>query len=215
MDQTQPIETFTAFAGHRCLASGALEEVLLEAKKYVDRTESDPRAAPLLVFEDRTGSPVDFDLHGTPAEALERLAFHPLFASREAAEAKRTGPGRPKLGVISREVSLLPRHWDWLEQQRGGISVTLRALVEEARKRGQNTQLARKAREAAGKFMWTIAGDLPNFEEAARALYAKDEKRLEQLIRRWPKGIKEHVERLVGEAARLEALAALDAHMSP
>jgi hypothetical protein len=202
--------TFTVFAGHRCLATGPLEEAVLAAKAHFDRSLDDPKAEPALVFEDRTGHQIDFDLRGTPRETVARLAEHPHFAASAAAR-KPAGPGRPKLGVVSREVSLLPRHWDWLEEQRGGISVTLRALVEEASKRGQHKQLARKARDAAGKFMWTVAGNLPDFEEASRALYAMDLARLKGLLRGWPKDVKKHVERLVAEAARLDALATLEA----
>ncbi|MBN9159790.1 MAG: hypothetical protein BGO98_23130 [Myxococcales bacterium 68-20] len=196
--------TFTAFAGHRTIASGDIRETLLRTKECLDRGET----APVLIFEDQTGNQVDFDLRGTPEEALERLAAHPLFAGEQ--EPKRTGPGRPKLGVVSREVSLLPRHWEWLEAQRGGISVALRALVEEARKRGQSRQLARQAREAAGKFMWTMAGNLPDFEEASRALYAKEDGRLRSLTASWPKDIAKHLTRLVTEAARLEEQATLE-----
>lgn len=199
----RPMEpNFTAFAGHRCLASGSLEAVVRAAKAYADRTERDSHAEPLLVFEDRTGNQVDFDLRGTPDEAVRRLEEHPLFA--RTAEPKRTGPGRPKLGVVAREVTLLPRHWAWLEAQRGGASAALRTLVEEATKRDQRPTLARKAREAAGKLMWTLAGNLPRFEEASRALWAKDDARLASQMRGWPKDVRTHVERLVAEASRLE-----------
>lgn len=200
---------FTAFAGHVCLASGLIMEVILAVKAYEDRTRDDPKAAQALVYEDATGNQVDFDLRGTPREAVARLAEHPLFARPER---KHAGPGRPKLGVVSREVSLLPRHWEWLEDQRGGISVSMRALVEEAMKRGQYKHLARKARDAAGKLAWGVAGNLPGFEEASRALYALDRKQLAGLVRGWPKDVKKHVLRLVDEAVRLEAMAALEAH---
>jgi uncharacterized protein len=192
--------TFTAFAGQRQIASGTVRETVLQTKDWLDREGG--AGDPLLVFEDQTGNQIDFDLRGTPEEALERLSSHPLFA--DIAEPGPRRPGRPKLGVVSREVSLLPRHWEWLEAQRGGISVALRSLVDEARKRGQSRQLARKAREAAGKFMWTMAGNLPDFEEASRALYAEDDARLRSLTATWPKDIKKHVARLVAEAARLE-----------
>jgi hypothetical protein len=192
--------TFTAFAGHAQIASGDIRETLRGTKIWLDRTPDDT----VLVFDDQTGDQIDFDLHGTLDEALERLAHHPMFADEAP---RRAGPGRPKLGVVSREVSLLPRHWAWLEEQRGGISVALRALVEEARRRGKERGLARKAREAAGKVMWTLAGNLPDFEEASRALYAKDDARLAQLAASWPVDVARHVERLVAEARRLEALA--------
>ncbi len=194
--------TFTAFAGQRKIGSGEIRETLRGAKVWVDAHGED---APVLVFEDRTGDQIDFDLRGTLEDALERLATHPHFAAELG--AKRTGPGRPKLGVVSREVSLLPRHWEWLESQRGGISVALRALVDEARKRGQSRQLARKTREAVGKFMWTMAGNLPDFEEASRALYARDDRKLRSLTKRWPKDIADHVARLTADAARLDELA--------
>jgi hypothetical protein len=148
-----------------------------------------------LIFEDQTGRQVDFDFRGTSDEVLERVT----------AVGTRTGPGRPKLGVISREVSLLPRHWDWLEQQPQGISGALRRLVDEARKREPGKERARLAREAASKFMWAMAGNLPGFEEASRALFAKDQERLEQLIRNWPEDIRRHLLRLVQESVRLES----------
>jgi hypothetical protein len=200
---------FTAFVGERNIASGPIRETLLELKKWLDRHGE---REPALVFEDETGNQVDFDLRGTAEETLERLASHPLFAAAGAPETEpRRGPGRPKLGVISREVSLLPRHWEWLEMQRGGISVALRGLVDEARKRGQSRQLARKAREAAGKFMWTMGGNLPDFEEASRALYAKDDGQVRSFTAAWPKDVRKHVARLVAEARRLEELAEIEA----
>jgi len=193
-------KTYTAFAGQRLIASGNLKTTVLGAKEFQDGGEN----ALILVFEDQSGGQIDFDLRGTPDEVLARLSSHPWFASSDAQTQVRTGPGRPKLGVQCREVSLLPRHWEWLEQQPGGISVALRKLVEESRKGGQGLHLARVAREAAGKFMWAMTGNLPNFEEASRVLYAKDYRGLEPLIRDWPEDIRKHVERLVAEAARLE-----------
>jgi len=127
MDTALPetTRTFTAFVGHRCVACGTITEVLTELVSI------DPEG--LLVFEDQTGNQIDFDLRGSAEDAIARLPDHPLFA---ADFAKKAGPGRPRLGVVAREVTLLPRHWDWLEGQRGGISVALRALVEDAIKRG-------------------------------------------------------------------------------
>jgi hypothetical protein len=192
--------TYTAFAGNRLIASGDLKTMVLQAKEHLGRGEVDG----LLIFEDQTGVQIDFDLRGTPDEALGRLSTHPRFASSEATAKVRSGPGRPKLGVVSREVSLLPRHWTWLDQQSGGVSGALRRLVDEAGKHGQSKERARIAREAASKFMWVMAGNLPNFEEASRALFAKDQERFDVLIRDWPEDIYKHIERLVGEATRLE-----------
>jgi hypothetical protein len=108
----------------------------------------------------------------------------------------RSGPGRPKLGVVSREVSLLPRHWEWLEQQPNGISAALRRLVDEARKANAAKDRVRAATEAAGRFMTVVAGNLPGFEEALRALYAHNEARFEEEIHDWPNDVREHARRL-------------------
>lgn len=192
---------FSAFAGHRCVVSGDVLATIAGVMRYLGKHEGES----VLIFEDGSGRQIDFDLRGTVEEAIARLAEHPAFAPPKD-EGPR-GPGRPKLGVVSREVSLLPRHWEWLEAEPGGASGALRRLVDEARKRGQGKQIARAAREAAGKAMWSLAGDLPNFEEASRALYARDQEKLAALIKKWPKDVKAYVERLVAEAVRLEAAA--------
>jgi uncharacterized protein len=174
--------SYAAFVGTRLVASGELALVLRAAKERVDRGKADG----LLVFEDRTGKQLDFDFSGTADEVVERAIPLPAPAGR----------GRPKLGVTSREVSLLPRHWEWLEEQPNGISAALRRLVDEARKREPDEQRARLARVAAHAFMTTMAGDQPGFEEALRALYAKDHERFEQKIRKWPGDVRRHAERL-------------------
>ena len=196
--------TYTVFAGDRLIVSAGLRTIILRTKECLDRGE----AGPILIFEDQTGEQIDFDFRGTPDEVLTRLSSHPLLAPGDTPGKSRTGPGRPKLGVVCREVSLLPRHWDWLDQQPGGVSGALRKLVEEARKSGRGRELARMARDAAGKFMSVMAGNLPGFEEASRALYAKNQERLEGLIREWPEDIRKHVEGLVKEFLRLENEAA-------
>jgi hypothetical protein len=177
-------QTYTAFAGQRLIVSADLKTMLLRSKEHLDAGGSDP----VLVFEDQTGRQVDFDFLGTPDEVLRRAT----------GVTERPGPGRPKLGVVSREVTLLPRHWEWLERQPQGASAALRRLVDEARKREPDKQRARLARDAAAKFMWAMAGDLPGFEEASRALFAGDRERFEQLIRDWPEDIRGHLVRLVG-----------------
>ena len=178
--------SYSAFSGVRLIAFGVLADVLGAAKAYVDTTE-DPQ---LLIFEDRTGRQVDFDFRGSLEEVLARALPRP----------ERTGPGRPKLGVVSREVSLLPRHWDWLESQPQGISAGLRRLVEEARKRNPGEERARKGREALNKFITAIAGNLPNFEEATRALFAPDNARFEELIADWPEDIRAHSLRVLEDS---------------
>jgi len=183
--------TYTAFLGSRRIVSGDLKTMLLQTKAEIDCGPSEP----ILIFEDQTGHQVDFNFEGSPEEVVERAL----------PSKARPGPGRPKLGVVSREVSLLPRHWQWLEQQPQGSSAALRRLVDEARKREPGKERARRARDAASKFMWVMAGNLPNFEEASRALFASDRPRLDDLVREWPADIRSHVLRLVGEADRFES----------
>ena len=181
--------TYTTFSGHRQIASGGLKEMLIRTKDHLDGG-----GGQVLIFEDHTGRQVDFDFRGSPDEVVARVA----------PDARRAGPGRPKLGVVSREVSLLPRHWEWLEQQPNGISAALRRLVDHARKREPDKERARLAREAASRFMWGMAGDLPHFEEASRALFARNEARLEDLVRDWPQDVRAHVLQLAGAAERFE-----------
>ena len=180
----EEVKTYSAFAGDKLVAAGELKVMLAAAKAHLDETGA---LHGLLIFEDRSGRLVDFDFRGTVEQVLERAA------------PERAGPGRPKLGVVSREVSLLPSHWEWLEEQPNGISAALRRLVDEAKKRDPAEQHARRTRDAISRFMSAMAGNRPNFEDASRALYAKDHERLEQLIRKWPKDIRNHVMRLLEE----------------
>ena len=197
-------KTYTAFAGHGKIASGDLHTTLLATKAHIDRGGSEP----VLVFDDETGKQIDFNFQGTPEEVLAHLASHPLFAGEaDTAAATRTGPGRPKLGVVCREVSLLPRHWEWLDEQPGSVSVTLRGLVEEARKSGRGQTPGALVRAAAGKFMWNIAGNLAGFEEASRFLCAGDTERFNAIISAWPEDIRLHLQHLVEKAADLDSRA--------
>lgn len=185
--------TYTTFAGNLLVVSGDLETMLLRTKERLDAGEAEP----VLIFDDQTGRQIDFDFRGTPDEVLARVSSHPLFATPEEALPSRKGPGRPYLGVVGGEVSLLPRHWDWLNQQRGGASATLRRLVDEERKRTATQERFRNAWEAAGKFMWVMAGNLPNFEEASRALYTHDTECLTSLTQDWPTDVRNHLLRFV------------------
>ena len=182
--------SYTAFVGERRLASGPLPALLPRAKAW----HEGEHAESLLFFDDETGRQVDFDLSGSLEEVLARVA-------PAATPAK---PGRPRLGVTGREVSLLPRHWEWLEAQPNGISAALRRLVDEARQHEPNKQRARALREAANRFMTAMAGDRPHYEEASRALFAGDAASFTKLSRAWPADIKKHLLRWVREAEQLE-----------
>jgi uncharacterized protein len=179
-----PTASYTAFLGATLLATGPLDRVLPAAKPSFDL---DP-GAPILMFEDSTGRQVDFDLRGSVADVLAR-----------ALPPKRTGPGRPRLGVVAREVSLLPRHWEWLEQQPNGASAALRRLVDEARKADPEEERTRSAIAAASRFLSSMAGNLPGYEEATRALFARDRARFEELTQAWPEDIGTHARRLIAD----------------
>ncbi len=185
-------KTYSAFAGTRRVATGELETMLRGAKRHVDAGDG----SPLIIFEDQTGLQVDFDFRGPIDDVLARLSTHPLFAARAPSPPERRGPGRPRLGVVGREVTLLPRHWEWLERQPGGISVALRKLVDQARHAAQEGDRRRQAREATGRFLWALCGNLPHFEEVTRALDQDDLPRIQQLIAEWPEDTRTHVARL-------------------
>jgi hypothetical protein len=171
-----------AFEGVRQIAAGALADVAAKAKAALGRGGD----GPIFIFDAVTSEPIDLDLRGTLSDAFKWLP-----ATGAASEPAR-GPGRPKLGVVAREVTLLPRHWDWLSSQPGGASVALRRLVEDARQINADKDQQRAAQEATYRFMSAMSGDRENFEEAARALFARDASRFERLIAKWPKDIRKH-----------------------
>jgi hypothetical protein len=214
-----PSRTITAFQGHRRIAGGPLPDVLpaIEAAWRRDRR------APLLVFDNITSQLVELDL--TSGQAHDREALQPQrqgnSAGRSAKGAAREpqhqaargeepqkpsvpvvarGVGRPRLGVMAREVTLLPRHWEWLNRQPGGASVTLRKLVEEARRSGAGRDRVREAQEVTYRFLLAIAGNLPGYEEAMRALFASRRERFEELLAAWPPDIRDHASRLAASA---------------
>lgn len=177
--------TYTAFRNNALLAAGPLDTVIRALKTAFDQG-FDPM---VLVFEDQTGAQIDFDLRGSLSDVLD--------LARPVREPGK--PGRPKLGVVSREISLLPRHWEWLESQPSGASAAVRRLMDEARKRDPDKQRALAARAAAARFMSAIAGNMPQYEDAARALYAADQPRFEQLIREWPADVQNYLRDMATE----------------
>ncbi|MCY1215410.1 hypothetical protein D9M72_272530 [compost metagenome] len=183
----------TAFAGHRMLAAGALADVALAVKRAMAAGDD----AAILVFDDLSGKQVDLDLSGDDASIAERhrpraeaAPSKPATGVDAADEAQPRGRGRPRLGVVAREVTLLPRHWDWLGAQPGGASVALRKLVEQARRDNEARDRRRDRQEAAYRFMSSMAGNLPGFEEATRALYAEDRERFARHVADWPQDVR-------------------------
>jgi uncharacterized protein len=185
--------TFTAFHGQRRLASGSLGEVAL-AVKHADGGAAEP----ILIFSDTTGRAIDLDLRGGDDDVLARLPVTTLPGQtpEHSTPDEPRGRGRPKLGVIAREVTLLPRHWDWLSAQPGGASVALRKLVESARRANGDRDRRRAARDASYHFMSAMAGNLPHFEEASRLLFADDSRDFSGRIANWPTDIRDHIVKL-------------------
>lgn len=187
MDAAPPPRAI-AFEGNRLIGVAPIGPLALKIKRVVERG---PRG-PVQVFDHHTSQPIELDLSGSDADLLDRLAVPPT----------RRHPGRPKLGVVAREVTLLPRHWDWLARQRGGASVTLRTLVDEARRTGVEADRVHEAQEAAYRFLVAMAGDRPGFEEAARALFAGKQARFNRQVARWPASIQAHAKALAAKAIR-------------
>jgi hypothetical protein len=170
------MSTVTAFLEDRVIARGACDEVLRQVEELCSAADQ----AAIRAYDEETGRVVDLDYR---------------HAGASAAPAAPRGRGRPRLGVVAREVTLLPRHWDWLARQRGGASAALRRLVDEAAKAPPG--LAER-RDAAYRFMADRCGDRPGYEEALRALYRGDRPRLATLIAPWPENVRAFIFRLLG-----------------
>ena len=186
------------------MGAGGLIEVARAAKRCLDLG----MPGPLLLFDAVTSQPLELDLRGSLDELLARLTVvladpaPPTNGSGPAStslpDVVRPGPGRPRLGVVAREITLLPRHWEWLSEQRGGASVTIRRLVEEARNASTESDRRRRAQESAYRFMSSMLGNQPGFEEATRALFAGDAKKFAESAREWPTDLREHAVQLAG-----------------
>lgn len=186
------IANYTAFEGEYLLAAGSQLDVALSAKAALKREKT---SQPVLIFDNRTGRQVDFDLRGTEEEIAARLG-----PSKSAHPVTKRTPGRPKLGVVAREITLLPRHWEWLAGQPGGASVTLRKLVDAARKHDGSSVSVRAAQQSADRFMSAMLGNQPGYEDAARALYAGERARFLDLSEPWPADLRDHARRLAEPA---------------
>lgn len=187
---------YIAFEGSRRIAEGSLVEVVTAARPAVAR-----RRATTLIFDAETAEQVEIDFRGSLDAVLARLATavapgdHDGAPAPEVAQAEGEavrGRGRPRLGVVAREVTLLPRHWEWLHRQPGGASAALRRLVDAARKAHDGQDRVRRHREAVYRFTQAMAGDAPGFEEATRALFAGDRARFEQHTAAWPPDVRSH-----------------------
>lgn len=188
---------YVAFEEDRCIAFGDLRDVARAAKEALDRRKD----ASILVFDERSG-PIEIDFRGSLDDVLARLPQLPggAVAAEDTAILTPRGPGRPKLGVVAREITLLPRHWEWLAQQSGGASVALRRLVDEARRANRDKDRTRQAQEAAYRFIAAMGENKPHYEEVARALFAGDAERFETWTAAWPADVRDHARRLAAAA---------------
>lgn len=175
---------YTVFEGHSLIFHGPLSDVVMKVKQRMGKSDH----SSILIFSDSTGKILDFNFQGSEKDVVKRLEIY----THDFQPQDQSGPGRPKLGVVSREISLLPRHWEWLATQPGGASATLRKLVEDAKKKTEGTLSIKQIQERAYKFMSVLAGDLPNYEEALRALYKRDKRGFLEHSAQWPKDVRRH-----------------------
>jgi len=190
--------SWIAFSKGRCVVLGGPREVVTEVKQFIDSHKNDV----VIVLDARTSETVEVDLRGSLSTILKRVPSAPVQSTEVdgGGLAQERTVGRPKLGVTAREVTLLPRHWEWLGTQPGGASTTLRKLVEQALRSGKELDRLRQAQDAAYRFMNVMAGDYPGFEEATRALFASDMERLQQFASKWPRDVRNHALLLAGKA---------------
>jgi len=187
-----------SFVGPKLIAEGELLDVALASKTAADSGPTEP----LLIF-DEDSQLVEIDFRGTADAVADRIRHGQkeyTDSIEQTADAdgsdQKQKPGRPKLGVVAREVTLLPRHWDWLNVQPGGASVTLRKLIDSARKENADGNSLKKKQEIAYRFMSAMAGNEPGFEPATRALFALDAKNFESAMATWPTDVKSHTQKL-------------------
>jgi hypothetical protein len=190
----------SAFVGTTRIAAGDLRQVAVKAKTVLDREQW----AQVLIFDDVTSCLIDVDWSGTVEDVLQRVgnmrAVPPQSETATEGDGDTRRPGRPKLGVVAREVTLLPRHWEWLASQPGGASVALRKLVEQAKIANQGKDRQRRAQEAAYRFLSAMAGNEPGFEEATRALFGNKPDRFADTVEPWPIDIRDYAKRLAATA---------------
>lgn len=195
-------QTLTVFNQQKCIVQGSLSEVIETL------LSQEAASTPNLIFNDDDGKVIEIDLRGTAKEIYERVIItYPNFKnSAESSQIKQNetsdeeiparGRGRPKLGVVAKEITLLPRHWEWLAEQPSGASATLRRLVEEAKKKNTTHDAQKKTQERTYRFMHAVAGNLPLYEEALRALFANDQSTLIICTKDWPIDIQEYIKKL-------------------
>lgn len=180
---------YVVFQGTRLIARGnMLETALAVYNAYKDKT-----SAPVVALDSVTSELAEPDLRGGEDGIRARYGV-------EADLHETKTRGRPKLGVTAREVTLLPRHWEWLESNHSGASAKLRELVETAMRASAGKDRQSHAVESLERFTNALAGDLPNAEEVSRAFYKGRMKDVIKLTADWPSDLLEHYIKLVERA---------------
>jgi hypothetical protein len=182
---------YTIFEGFNAVGRGTHSEV----RQAVRALKAERETATFLVFNDETGESLDQD--------FERVETAHLLQARVTEAAPRK-VGRPRLGVVAREITLLPRHWEWLEAQQGGASVALRKLVEIARKQQEPEDRIRHAISVTFKFLNVMGGRMPGFEDVNRALFQRDWARFDALVAAYPRDVAGYLA-MLSKPARLES----------
>ncbi len=195
----KPSQSYTLFRNNTLVANGDMADIKASILAVNERFPE----GTYLCFNDLTGEYVDVDFHTEKStkplkKQTELKRGRPSFLKAPRAKTKKAG--RPSLGVVAREVTLLPRHWKWLNSQSSSASSALRELIDETIRTGRNPLEARNAMARADKFMSTALGDQPGYEEASRALYRADKETFYKLIEAWPNDLKNYVKQLSNPA---------------
>ena len=173
--------TYTAFLDEQCLVNGTLVDVATAIQQHANQSN-----ATLLIFNDQTGKQIDLDISGSKQDIQQRYA--------EPEMVKKVG--RPKLGVISREITLQQKHWDWLDQQSSSASAVIRKLIDNELNNPNSESNKLLAKQATDRFMSAMLGNMPNYEEATRALYQGDQAVFLKLIKDYPLDPQQYIRRL-------------------
>lgn len=169
--------TYTAFVGNTRLITDSLLNVALAIKNQQHDS------APILIFEDQTGKQIDVNITGSESDIQQRYA--------ELETVKKVG--RPKLGVISREITLQQKHWDWLDLQNSSASAVIRKLIDQELNNAQSESNIMMTKQTTDRFMSAMLGNMPNYEEATRALYQGNKEGFLELIQDYPNDLKEYL----------------------
>lgn len=193
--KTKEVRSCTVFENDEVLLRGSETEV----RQAVRRARAVRPLGKLIAFFDDNGE--DFEVEYVPPGTADAIP-EPLVEENLVRKA-----GRPRLGVVAREVTLLPRHWEWLETQPSGPSAALRRLVESARRDSAPADRTRRSVEATYRFLYTMVGNTAFFPELCRALFRRDWERFDAQLGSWVAWELGEYARMLSRPARVEPVA--------